>query len=213
MAALGIQDPHTTPIAGRTSFDAVTIAFHWATLILVLGLLTTAVLHGYSHDDADRALLLRIHRSFGVTVWLTTALRLAWRMTNAKLPPFPDDMGRLHRRLVQVSEYCLYALLLIQPTSGLSATITRGRAVDLFWWHIPPLMHHYPTVESAFFLAHRIGAWTLFILITAHAVNAFVHHFVLRDNLLRRMAPILPNQERVPAEFPGAADSQTSLGR
>jgi cytochrome b561 len=140
---------HTMPIANRASFDGVTIALHWTTVVLVLALLTTAWLHAQSHDDA--ALLLRIHRSLGVTVWMTTAFRLIWRMTNAKLPPFPDDMPRKHRLLVQISEYCLYALLLIQPITGLSATITRGRSFVLFWWHIPPLMHHYPTLQAALF--------------------------------------------------------------
>ena len=202
---------HASPVAARRSFDAVTIAFHWATLILVLGLLTTALLHAKSHDDAAKAVLLQIHRSFGATVWVTTALRLFWRMTNAQLPPFAEDMGNLHRQLVQKSEYCLYAVLLIQPLSGLGATITRGRAFDLFWWHIPPLMQHYPTLQTAFFRGHRIGAWTLILLITGHAGNALVHHFVLRDNLLRRMLPTIRNRQHAVFELPlgGASDSQT----
>jgi cytochrome b561 len=201
---------HATSTATRTSFDAVTIAFHWVTLVLVLGLLTTALLHAMSHDDDARALLLQIHRSFGVTVWITTALRLVWRMTNAQLPPFADDMGHLHRHAVQKSEYGLYALLLIQPLSGLGATITRGRAFDLFWWHIPSLMHHYPTVQTVFFRGHRIGAWMLIILISGHAINALVHHFVLRDNLLRRMIPAIRNRQHALYEVSLAAtDSHT----
>jgi cytochrome b561 len=77
------------PLAKRTSFDGVTIAFHWTTVLIVLGLLTTALWHAQSHDDMTKALMLRIHRSLGVSVWTATAFRLLWRMTNAKLPPFP----------------------------------------------------------------------------------------------------------------------------
>jgi superoxide oxidase len=186
---------HANSIPTRTSFDRVTIALHWITLILVLGLLTTALLHAKTHDDAAKAVLLQIHRSFGVTVWVTTALRLFWRMTKAQLPPFASDMGNLHRHAVQKSEYCLYALLLVQPLSGVATTITRGRAFDLFWWHIPPLMQHYPAVQLAFFRGHRIGAWTLMLLIAGHATNALVHDFVLRDNLLRRMLPAIRNRQ------------------
>ena len=201
---------HTVPIANRASFDGVTIALHWTTVVLVLALLTTALLHAQWHDDATKALLLRIHRSLGVTVWITTALRLTWRMTNAKLPPFPDDMTRKHRALVQISEYCLYALLLIQPITGLSATITRGRSFVLFWWHIPPLMPHYPILQAALLLVHQIGAGTLGVLITAHAVTALIHYFVLRDNVLQRMAPIIGIQ-RSPAKYSlGRRDTQTS---
>jgi cytochrome b561 len=62
--------------ADRASFDCVTIAFHWTTVVLVLVLLTTALLHAQSHDDPTKALLLRIHQSVGAAVWMTTAFRL-----------------------------------------------------------------------------------------------------------------------------------------
>ena len=40
---------HTVPIVNRASFDRVTIALHWTTIVLVLALLTTALLHAQSH--------------------------------------------------------------------------------------------------------------------------------------------------------------------
>ncbi len=200
------------PVIQRTAFDGVTIAFHWATVLLVLGLLTTAIWSLPSHDDVVRVLLLRIHRSLGVTVWTTTVLRLVWRKTNAKLPPFPDDMTRLHRALVEISEYCLYALLVIQPTVGFGAMLTRGRSFTLFWGHVPPLIRHYPTVEAVLFSSHRIGAWALDLLITAHSVNALVHHFVIRDNTLARMAPVVGIGSAV-RKLSFDRDLHTSLGR
>ena len=90
---------------------------------MVLSLITTAVWHSQSHDDVLRVLLLRIHRSLGVTVWFTTVSRLIWRMTHAQLPPFPDQMTQAHRSLVQISEHCLYALLVIQPLTGFGAVL------------------------------------------------------------------------------------------
>jgi hypothetical protein len=48
-------------MADWASFDGVTIALHWTTVVLVLALLTTALLHAQSHDDLTKALLLRIH--------------------------------------------------------------------------------------------------------------------------------------------------------
>lgn len=200
------------PVIQRTSFDGVTLAFHWATVVLVLGLFTTAIWSLISHDDVLRVLLLRIHRSLGMTVWTTTVLRLVWRKTNAKLPPFPEDMTQLHRGLVQISEYCLYALLVIQPTVGFSRMLTRGRSFTLFWGHVPPLIPHYPTVTAILFSLHRIGAWALGLLITAHAVNALVHHFVIRDNTLARMAPVVGIRPGAGA-FSLGRNSQTSFGR
>jgi len=199
--------------AKRLSFDGVTLTFHWATVVLVLGLFTTAIWHAQSHDDVLRVLLLRIHRSLGVTAWITTVLRLVWRKTNAKLRPFPDDMTQLHRTVVQISEYCLYALLVIQPTVGFGAVLTRERSFTLFWGHVPPLIPHYPTVEAVLFSLHRVGAWALGLLITAHAVNALVHHFIIRDNTLARMAPVLGTERDIGELVLERGDSRTSFGR
>jgi cytochrome b561 len=202
-----------TQLAKRTSFDCVTIAFHWATVLIVLGLLTTALWHAQSHDDMTKALMLRIHRSLGVSVWTATAFRLLWRMTNAKLPPFPDEMTDIRRVLVKITEYCLYALLIVQPLTGFVATIARGRSFLLFWWHVPPLMPHSPTLRAVLLSTHRIGAWTFGILIMGHAVAALIHYFVLRDNVLQRMAPVIGSQRSVRKLSLGTRDSQASFGR
>jgi superoxide oxidase len=117
----------TTPMdAGRRPFDRIAIAFHWATVLIVLAMFITAWLHARSHDAELKAILLQTHRSMGLTIWAMTVSRLAWRLTCAKLPPFPGGMTRFHRAIVQISEYCLYALLLTQPMTGLGDTIFRG---------------------------------------------------------------------------------------
>ena len=194
--SLQVFDSHRTAMSGPTSFDGITIAFHWATVLFVLGLLVTALLHGQLHDDYAKMLALRIHRSLGVAAWFITVFRIAWRVSAAQMPPFPTTMTARHRALVQISEYALYALLVIQPVTGLTATITRGRGFDLFWSHIPPLTGHYPAMQAAFLTAHRLGAWTLIVLITGHALVALVRHFILRDDVLLRMAPLGTIQRR-----------------
>jgi cytochrome b561 len=82
----------------------------------------------------------------------------------------------------------------------------------LFWGHVPPLIPHYPTVEAVLFSLHRAGAWALGLLITAHAVNALVHHFIVRDNTLARMAPVVGIRPGM-RELSLGRDSQTSFGR
>jgi cytochrome b561 len=190
MSGSTFQNADTTPIdARRPPFDSVTIGFHWATVLFVLATFASAWLHSQSHDDVLRPLLLQIHRSLGVTIWVTTVLRLAWRLTHAKLPPFPSDMTKIHRNIVKASEYCLYALLLSQPATGLGATLLRGRQFAIFWWRIPQLMPEDTALRAAFHLAHQFGAWALGCLVAGHAAAALIHHFVLRDDVLQCMAP------------------------
>jgi cytochrome b561 len=125
-----------------------------------------------------------------------TALRLAWRHTNAKLPPFAANMTKMHRAIVSLSEYGLYALLLGQPMTGLSASLFGGRPFPVFLWQIPQLISADETLRAAFHLAHEIGAWLLGALVVCHAATALIHHFVLRDDVLRCMAPAIPTPRR-----------------
>ena len=185
--------------ARRPSFDGATIGLHWATVLLVLALFASAWLHALAevrHSDFT-PVLLQIHRSFGVTIWVVTVFRLAWRTTNARLPPFPTQMTKLHRATVKLSEYGLYALLLGQPATGLLTTLFGGDSFALFAWSLSPLMPRDEMLEAAFYLSHQLGAWMLAVLAAGHAASALFHHFALRDDVLECMAPVL--RRRVPS--------------
>jgi cytochrome b561 len=177
----------------RPPFDGLTMRLHWATVLLVLALFASAWFHALAEArQSDFApLLLQLHRSFGVSVWAVTACRLAWRLTNARLPPFPVHMTKLHRAAVKLSEYGLYALLLGQPVTGLLTTLAGGRPFGLFLWRVPPLMPRDEMLWAAVHFSHELGAWALATLAVGHAIAALFHHFVLRDDVLACMAPVM----------------------
>jgi superoxide oxidase len=187
----------------RPPFDSVTICLHWATVLFVLAMFTSAELRSQTHDDGFKAILLQIHRSLGVTIWVATALRLAWRMTSAKLPPFPANMTKMHRAVVQLSEYGLYALLLGQPVTGLGATLFSGRPFALFLWQIPQLMPEDKALRATLHLAHELGEWGLGALAAGHAAAALIHYFVLREDVLQCMVPAISTARRRREPSPG----------
>lgn len=180
----------------RPPFDSVTICLHWATALLVLAMFASALLRSQSQDDVSKAILLQIHRSLGLTTWLVTGLRLAWRLTNAKLPPFPANATNMHRASVYLSEYALYILLLGQPVTGLGTSLFSGRPFALFLWQVPQLISREETLWAAFHLMHELGAWALGTLAVGHAAVALFHYFVLRDDVLQCMAPVITKAER-----------------
>jgi superoxide oxidase len=100
-------------------------------------------------------------------------------------------MTKLHRATVKVSEYGLYALLLGQPVTGLLSTLFGGRPFALFLWEFSPLMPRDEMLRAAFHLSHELGAWALAALALSHAAAALFHHFVLRDDVLECMAPVI----------------------
>lgn len=179
------------PPCARPRFDTLTIALHWATALILLTLLGSGLLYGQVEERSWAPPLLQLHRSLGVTIWTLTVFRLLWRVTGARFPAFPASMTALHQLGARLSEYALYALLLIQPATGLAHTLLRGRPFEVFAWSIPPLVARDVGLVGIFRGAHEIGAWCLFALAGLHAAAALVHHFILRDDVLEAIAPVL----------------------
>jgi cytochrome b561 len=98
-------------------------------------------------------------------------------------------MPKLQQSIAKANEYGLYALLFVQPITGLGNVLFRGHSFELFVWQVPALLEPNPAIRSLFVLAHEFGAKALLALIGLHAGAALFHRFVLRDGVLQRMLP------------------------
>jgi superoxide oxidase len=173
---------------GRRRFDIVTIGLHWATVTLIAGMFASAWLL-LASDREHAAMLLTVHRSLGVATWAVAIVRLGWRFSYAYLPPFPPNMSKVQQRLAKASEYGLYALLLLQPLTGLAQSLARGRPFMLFAWRVPNVMTGDKPLTALFHQLHALSAWVLLGLIGLHILAALFHRFVLRDEVLQSMLP------------------------
>jgi superoxide oxidase len=173
------------PKAGR--FDRTSIAVHWLTVALVAAQFTTAWLA--NANDGEAAQFMFAHRSTGILTWIVVVFRLIWRQRFAHLPPFPASMPKLQQQIAKLNEYALYALLLLQPLTGLGNTLLHGRPFRLFVWHVPAWFAPDKAIWNAFQRLHELGAWMLLALIGLHAAAALFHGLILRDGVLQRMLP------------------------
>jgi cytochrome b561 len=179
--------PQVAPASRAGRFDQTSIALHWLTAVVVAAQLTMGLI--LSHGGDEIAGLLTAHRSLGIAIWIIVAARLVWRHGFAHLPPFPASMPKLQQRLAKLNEYALYALLLIQPITGLANTLFHGRPFALFAWRVPALITHDAGVFHAFRLVHKFGAWGLLVLVGLHSAAALFHALFLRDGVFQRMLP------------------------
>jgi superoxide oxidase len=178
----------TTVESGR--FDQTSIALHWFTVLFIVVQFTSVWLReAVDHETSFAVVLLTVHRTMGVLTWIVGLARLVWRRWFACLPPFPQSMPMLQQLMAKANEYGLYALLLVQPISGLGNVLFHGRPFALFMWEVPVLLAPDPAIRSVFVRAHEFGAKALVVLIGLHAGAALFHGLVLRDGVLRRMLP------------------------
>jgi cytochrome b561 len=169
---------------------------HWATVVLILGMFASAFPKGFGADHDQAATLLYVHRSLGIAIWIVAICRLGWRLSFGFLPPFPETMSKVQQRLAKASEYGLYAILLIQPLTGLAHSLTRGLPFPILAWEVPSVMSKDKMLTDLFHEIHEVSAWVLLALIGLHILAALFHRLVLKDEVLQSMLPWTPSPRR-----------------
>jgi cytochrome b561 len=166
--------------------DSVTIVLHWATAALVVALWTIGQTVDVFPNGPLRIDYRSIHILLGVALAVAVLARLAWRLTRrVDLPPIDDGVLLV---VARVTHWALYVLLIV--TVGLGGPYTWARGDSIFNVFTIPQM-----VPGDRALAHQIGDWhalaanALLIVAGVHAAAALFHHYVLRDETLRRMLP------------------------
>ena len=187
---------HTPPLrsVGPRRFDAVTIALHWTTVALIVGMFASGFGMGLATDHAQEETMLYLHRSLGVVTWGTAFCRVVWRLRFAFIPAFPSAMPKVQQHLAKLSEFGLYALLLVQPLTGLAQSLTRGRPFPLLAWQTPAVMARDKTLTHLFGGIHELSAWALLGLIGLHVLAALFHRFIVKDEVFGSMAPWRPSR-------------------
>jgi cytochrome b561 len=124
-----------------------------------------------------------------VTIFVLAVLRLAWRLGNP-VPMLPAGTPLWQRRLAHLSHAGLYTLLIVMPVTGwIMSSALNLPVVYLGLIHIPSPFGVDRALGEAMKSVHQMLAMALLILVSVHAAAALYHHFVLRDDVLRRMLP------------------------
>jgi cytochrome b561 len=73
-------------------------------------------------------------------------------------------------------------------SSGYLISTADGRAIAVFdWFSVPALISDLPAQEDIAGLIHRWLAYLMMGLVLLHAAAALKHHFINKDNTLRKM--------------------------
>jgi cytochrome b561 len=163
--------------------------FHWATVALIVVQLVTINLA----EDLPRGLaqleMMARHKSVGITILLLATLRLAWRFANP-VPPAPTDVAPWQRRAADVSHWLLYALIFLLPLSGWMMSSSAGHPVSWFGLvPLPDLVAASDTLHETLEEVHEALATALLAIAGIHLLAALQHHFLRKDDVLRRMLP------------------------
>jgi cytochrome b561 len=166
----------------------VSICLHWITAILILGLAAIGLYMTELPNTPSKIQIYALHKSFGITVLILTIARLLWR----QLTVVPEDIGNTpHYQAViaKIVHYAMYALLFLMPLSGWLYNSASG--YPLRWFNLislPKLFTGFnPGIKNFALATHETLFYVLASLLLVHAGAALWHHYVIRDNTLKRM--------------------------
>ncbi|WP_038176586.1 cytochrome b [Vibrio pacinii] len=125
------------------------------------------------------------HKSIGILLAGLTLFRVVWNLVT----PSPKIEGTRYEVLgAKLAHLAMYAILFILFVSGYLISTEDGRGIEVFnWFTVPGLGAFFEGQADLSGEIHFYAAWTLIILASVHAVAALKHHFINKDNTLRKM--------------------------
>ena len=170
-----------------TTYTPVAKGLHWLMAVLILGLLALGL---YMHElplSPQKLTLYSWHKWAGVTVFLLVWVRLLWRVMH-RPPALPAAMAPLMRLAAHAGHGVLYLLMVAIPLSGWLMSSAKG--FQTVWFGvlpIPDLLGRDKALGDLLQEVHEALNVLLMLTLAGHVGAALWHHFVLKDDTLRRM--------------------------
>jgi cytochrome b561 len=169
-------------------YSTTAILLHWLTAAVIVCGFTLGLSMVGLPISRQKLQWYAWHKWIGITVFLLTCVRLAWRWSHPP-PPLPR-MPAWQARAASWSHGTLYALLLAIPLSGWTYSSATGiQVVYLGLVPLPNLLAKDRQLAAVLLTVHQTLNFTLLALVCLHAAAAVKHQFVDRDALLGRMLP------------------------
>lgn len=173
----------------ENKYGLVSVLFHWIMALIMIGMVIVGLLLADTEIFENRRAVMGFHKSFGITILMLVALRTLWRFTN--LVPKMPEMAIWKKRLAHLVHFGLYASMVIMPLSGWAMSSAAGYPVSFFGlFNLPDLVIKDKQLSGLFKEIHEVSATVLIILFILHVGAALLHHFIYKDNVLKRMLMI-----------------------
>ena len=162
---------------------------HWLVFLLVAVAYATIELRGqFERGTLARTLMMQSHFWLGLSV-LGLMLPRLWLRLRRGVPPITPPLPAWQALASRASHGLLYAFLLVQPVMGLMTAWTDGKQVMLPFVGValPQLMAADPELGHQLEELHGTIGTVFYWIIGLHILAALYHHFLRKDDTLRRL--------------------------
>ena len=169
-----------------TEYNRVSKVLHWFSALTIFSLFALGHwMVDLSYHSEWYKVAPYVHKSIGLLLAFFTVVRIVWKL----MTPAPKVEGAIWEVvLAKLLHISLYLLLFAIFASGYMLSTADGRSIDLFnWFSLPGLGSLVENHEDIAGAAQNFFAALLIILAIGHALAALKHHFISKDNTLKKM--------------------------
>lgn len=183
--------PFSYPPAPEQRYTPRARFFHWwMVAFIALAYLLINLVELYERGTPVRRAVMQSHFLAGLCVLALALPRLLHRLRNPP-PPIVPPIASWENVLAKLSHTLLYAFFFVQPLLGLLTVWSGGRGIGIPFTELQlpsPLVENHDLHEQLEDIHVLVGTIFYFV-IGLHVAGALWHHFLRRDNTLRRMLP------------------------
>lgn len=173
----------------RPRYSTLSIMLHWGMLLLVAAVYACMLLRKNFPKGSDlREGLKAWHFMLGLTVLALVLVRIIARLISAT-PPTTPEPPQWQRLLAKLAHYALYAFMVAMPIAGWVILSASGKPIPFYGIELPALVAPSKDLAQQIKELHETVATIGYFLIGLHALAALYHHYIRKDDTLRRMLP------------------------
>ena len=165
-------------IVSTKKFPHLVILTHWLTLLLVL------VAYFTSQSPIEDRWLGQTHVIAGSLVFIFFFIRIFLYMSFKDKFPKVLFKSEIQRKAFKLMKLCLYICLFAVPLLGWFTLASTQTSFSLLGMVLPQMLF---SSNADLGNIHPIIANIFITLIGLHALAALIHHFILKDNVLKSM--------------------------
>lgn len=168
----------------KERYGSISKLFHWGMAVLIIwqGLKFFDRIDDGEHWVGET--LVPWHISIGTLLLVLVVLRLLWVAKQTGNRPLQNPATAV---LVKIGHSLLYAGVVLMPVTGMLYMVGKGHGLSPFGVQLIAKGDEVPWMADIGGL-HSPIAWILLVLIVGHVCIALFHHFVRKDDALRRMS-------------------------
>lgn len=173
----------------QESFGFVSKVLHWFMAILSISLFAVGLyMTELDYYDSLYHTLPWWHKSIGLLVMGLLLFRFIWKVINST-PQALSTHKKWEVFLAHIIQKIFYGLILLIGISGYFISTAKGKGIEFFTLFEVPAITQALEEDCADLIGevHEILAITLIVFAVLHAMAALKHHFIDKDETLKRM--------------------------